>query len=170
MDGPKRVNFVPGGRAVDQWPPDFPGEGKMIMKLRKLVCLMALFFSPGAFASELVGQYYVPFLDLGKGQFQPETLTIVKPNGTFETHTVHKGLREVRQGAFQDSGGQARISALRDVVKCAGVLNEDESDGVTFTYKKTATELVMFIGQEKQSIAVATPDQVAKVMSVPPCK
>ena len=146
---------------------DLPKEFGM----SKFLVVLGLSLAAFANASEVTGSYYTPFIQVvGSTEYYPENLRVFNADGTYEIYTIHDSGRDILKGTYTIEGDTITVFKGNFVVGCPGTVDINDSPMVsTARFSRSSAALSIDFGGEVQTLPIATPEQVKKVMSVPAC-
>jgi hypothetical protein len=128
-----------------------------------------LVLGSSAFAADISGKYYTPIYQApGADGFTPESLQIINSDGTYEVRTIHFDSQEIYRGTYSVNGNRATFHKGTYVATCPDVINDDDGDFVV-DFSRTDSSLTITANGQSQTLQVATPEQIKKVLSYPVC-
>jgi hypothetical protein len=138
------------------------------MYIPVLLFVSLISFKTLAQMTQIVGSYYLPHLT---GTQQPETLFIYKSDGTLEVTRIFGGQRDKTINTYEVTGNTLRLGKPETVVICPGIPKADQSDeGQVVSFKKVGDTLLIIMDGFKFPFEAATPEQIARIESIPLCQ
>jgi hypothetical protein len=132
-----------------------------------LVALLRATSASAGGADAVVGTYYEPYEDNGDGYY-PETLKTLTPDGHYEINVVDHGSRSTFDSTYSVQGDQITVAPARFVHKCSWSPKIVGKPAI-LSFQRTKENLTLSLDGDDEILPVATPEQIKKVMAVPPC-